>query len=467
MLRTVQRTIERHRLFRRGDHILVAVSGGADSVALAYALHYLKKRYRLSLTLVHLHHGIRGRAADEDARFVNELAWRLGLPCVQARVDVPRRARQAKLSLEMAARELRYDFFVRAAHAAGAGCVATAHTADDQAETILLKLARGAGPQGLSGIPHVTERHGLRIVRPLLDVTHPEVVRFLRRYGLKWREDESNLDPGFLRNRARHEILPLLESRLNPQVRRALLRTSELIREENEWLDTLARGLLGKCLERKRPAVLRVDPLKRLRLAARRRVIRLWLISREVDPECVDFDAVEGIERLLREPRGTRSVSLGGGRSVVRRYRALSLEQTAGAEEPSFCAPLVVPGETILPEQRLRVVTRWDRGVLRQTGAKVGELPAEASLGARAARRARLRVRSWQPGDPIRPLGLGGSKKLQDLFVDQKIPRDRRSQVPVLESRGEVVWLPGYRIARGWEVKDPSGPALHVFVRRI
>ncbi len=467
MLRAIDQTLRKHRLIRRGDHVLVAVSGGADSVALAYALHFLRKRHHLQLTLAHLNHGIRGRAADEDARFVNELAWRLGLPCMQARIDVPRRAQHDRVSLEMAARDARYEYFARTAREVGADRLATAHTADDQVETIVLKMARGAGARGLGGIPYESVRRGLRVIRPMRDISHREAVAFLKRHGLAWREDQSNHDPAFLRNRVRYEILPILESRLNPQIRRALLRAGEVLRAEDEWLDQLAQKQFARCLARKGGLDLRVDRLGRLPLAARRRVLRLWLAAGGVDLDEVDFDAVERAEHLLEAPAGTRSVPLSERRRIVRRYQSLRLEGAGRARDAAFRCALIIPGETILPEQGLRIVTRWDHGLLRQTRARIGQFPAEASFGAAAVRRGRIVVRSWQPGDRIRPFGFGGSCKLQDVFVDQKIPADQRAAVPVLECRGEILWVPGYRVAQGWEVPDPAGASLHVWVQRL
>lgn len=467
MLPTIQSTIRRRKLIRPGDHVLTAVSGGADSVALAYALHFLKKRIGFSLTLAHLNHGLRGRAADADAEFVSELAWRLGLPCLQGRVDVRRQARHDGVSVEMAARQARYDFLLRAAREAGANSLATAHTADDQAETIILKLARGAGPQGLGGIPYRAERGGLTVIRPMLDTTHAAATGFLRRYRLAWREDRSNRDTEFLRNRVRHEIIPLLEKRLNPRIRRVLVRTAEVLREESEWLDRMAVHLLEVSTERSARAVLRVARARNLHTAVRRRLLRAWLAAAGMDPDLMDFDAVDRVDGLLAAGNGTRSVDLPGGWRAVRRYGRMSLERGRAGSRGPFRVRVLVPGDTILPEQGLRVTARWEHGLVRPARSRIGDLPAEASFGARAIGKSALFLRSWKAGDRIRPLGMDGSCKLQDLFTDQKVPRDLRAAVPVLECRGEVIWVPGYRIARGWEVPAPSAPSLRVRVRRL
>ncbi len=468
MLKKIGETIRQHRMLVPGQHVLVAVSGGADSVALAYALHHLESRFRLRLTIAHLNHGIRGGAADADAHFVRELAWRLGLPCVVEKTDVPRLAREQSISLEMAAREARYRFLVRTAQAHHCSVLATAHTADDQVETILLKLARGTGPQGLSGIPYVAEREGVVIIRPLREVTHREAVHFLRRHGLAWREDASNKDLDFLRNRVRHEVLPLLESRLNPGIRGALLRTAAILREENAWFDSIARDLLQCCVDDAHFHVLKADMLGREPLAARRRIVRLWLMANGVDPEIVDFTALDRIEGLIRDLRGTREAPLGGGWTIVARYKTLTLERGARTQAAPFRQLLAVPGETLVAERGLRITVQRERG--RAGGgeqARVGHYPADVWLGAGAVGRSALVLRSWRPGDRIRPLGLGGSKKLQDIFTDEKVPRHQRSAVPVLECRGEVVWVAGYRVARGWEVQGARGPSLRVRVERV
>lgn len=467
MLRKIHTSIKRHDLFLQGQHVLVAVSGGADSVALLYALKELAPSLGISLTVAHLNHCIRGKASDDDAVFVKTLAARLNVPFVQGRSGVPRRARRKGLSLEMAAREARYAFLGRTAQKVGADIVATAHTADDQVETMLLKLARGAGPRGLSGIPREITFEQIRVVRPMLDITRDEVIAFLKENGISWREDESNRDVSFLRNRVRHEILPLLESKLNPKIRSALVRTAEVFREEDKWLDQLARSILADCTE-KSSFVIRHSSLMNYPLAARRRVLRLWLASSGVAAELIDFDTVKRIESLLERKKGSGEINIGGNRTLKRQYKQLLIEPASNrASLVPFKTTVKIPGETILPERRLRVVTSLERGVFKAKAAGPGALPSRASISYQAVGRKKVFVRSWRPGDRMKPLGMRGSKKLQDIFVDRKVPADQREKIPLFECGGEIVWLPGYRVGQGWEVRDHSEKALHIYVERI
>ncbi|MBU1692361.1 MAG: tRNA lysidine(34) synthetase TilS, partial [Verrucomicrobia bacterium] len=313
MLQTLQRTMRRHDLVAPGAHLLLAVSGGADSTAMAVALAALQKRYRLKLTLAHLHHGLRGADADGDARFVRRLARNVKADVVMGKADVRRRARRGGVSLEMAAREARYDFLDRAARRVGAGYIATAHTADDQAETVLLRLTRGAGPQGLAGIPYRAERRGLVIIRPLLDVTRRQVEAFLRRQGVAWREDATNRDPAFLRNRVRHEVLPVLARQLNPRVREALCRLAVIAGEENRWMEQEAGRLLDGCRGEGSRLMLKESELGSSPVPLVRRALRRWLAEIGVPSEALDFEAVERVRALAAGSRGGRSVPLAGG----------------------------------------------------------------------------------------------------------------------------------------------------------
>jgi tRNA(Ile)-lysidine synthase len=461
LTRQVARVLREHRLAAPGAHVVAAVSGGADSTALLLALHTLARNGCPALTAAHLHHGLRGRAADAEARFVRALCRTLGVRCVVGRAAVRARARRRGESIEMAARAARYAFLKRTAHRVGATHVATGHTRDDQAETVLLKLARGAGPEGLSGIAPCTVLSGkpgsedMRLIRPLLDVSRAEVEAFLRARGQDWCEDASNASRDHLRNRVRHDVLPLLETALNPAVRDALARTADILRAENAWLDAQARRVCPP------GGTLTVRDLAAQPAALRRRVVRLWLGARGVDPDRIDFETVARIERLAATARGTRSVDLPGGWSVRRRYGRLDVARRETAEP--FRIALALPGVTDLPLAGVRVRAEIAPGIVRERGTP-GVAPARASLSRKAVGRRRIYARAWAPGDRMRPLGMAGSRKLQDIFTDARVPADRRARIPVFECGGEIVWIPGYRIARAWAVPDAETAAVQLSV---
>jgi len=469
MLKRVQATIEQHHLLAAGQHVLAAVSGGPDSVALLAALCRLRRPLRFRLTVCHLNHRLRAKAAEADARFVARLARRLRVPCEQGRADVSRRAAQAAVSLEMAARAARHAFFARTARKVGADLVATGHTADDQAETFLLRLCRGAGGRGLGAMRYAVLLDGLRIVRPLLDVCRKEVLRFLHTHGLTWREDASNRDPAFLRNRVRHELLPLLARRLNPDIATALRRAAELARADELWLEECTHALLRKAARPAAKPRLDVDTLASAPLAARRRVIRLWLAQNGVPLDQIDFVACARAEQLVHGDGTSRIAPLPGGWRVRREYDELLLSHRAPEETapPPFRLRVAVPGDTVCSEQGLRVTTEIAPGIVRGGTARPGKMPARASLSLATLGRRALFIRAWRAGDRIAPLGLRGSKKLQDVFVDAKLPRTQRLRVPLFEAARQIVWVPGYRIAQGWEVRDADKPALQVRIQRV
>lgn len=447
-----------------GSGILVAVSGGADSVALLLALRAVARKQRWTLSVAHLNHGIRGAAADADAAFVRGLARRLGLRCVVEQEQVPALAHRRGISLEMAAREARYAFFARTARRHKAIAVATAHTADDQAETVLLRLLRGAGPAGLAGIPVVSTHHGLRIVRPLLDVTRGEVEAYLRSRGQAWREDATNLDRSIPRNRVRHELLPWLEREFNPRVREALLRVSRLIGDDDAFLEQVAEGLRrahGKGLA---AYELEREPLQACVPALRRRLLRRWLRDAGVPEDGLDFESIERVSGFVAQGRAGRGVTLSGGWRVSRAGALLRVAQTALQPVPAVRVRLRVPGETVVPELGVRIVAAVAPGIVRDRNGRPGQWPARASLDLRAWRRRALYVRTPRPGDRIPPYGLRGTQKLQDILIDTKVPRDERARIPVIECGGAIVWLPGYRIARQSAVTDPAKPALQLTI---
>ncbi|MEI6562991.1 MAG: tRNA lysidine(34) synthetase TilS [bacterium] len=441
-----------------GGHILVAVSGGADSVALLHGLHSVAKRNRWRLTVAHLEHGIRGQASLADAAFVRALARRLKISCIVGKVKVPALANKKGISLEMAARQARYAFLARTARRVSADVMATAHTADDQVETMLIKFLRGAGRGGLSGMEATASVSGIPIIRPLLHSTRAEIETYLRARKCPWREDETNTDRAFLRNRIRHELLPQLERDFNPGIRQTLLRTRDVLATEDEWMDAVARGIMAECLDEgdSRAVTLRSERLKGYPLAARRRVVRLWLFGQGVPELCLDFDAVSRVERLAGKTSGSGTVVLSAGWRVRRHYGCLTVSEDTRLADAVIRVPLKIPGITVIPEWGIVMTTTLGPGVEKERGGGPGIYPAKASLNAAIWAKRTMWIRGWQPGDKMIPFGMKGSRKVQDILGDAKIPRSERVKVPVVECNGEIVWIPGYRIAARWAIEKPG-----------
>lgn len=305
MIDTLQRTIQTRALWRRGGKVILAVSGGADSMAMLQAVAALRDEQKLSLHIAHVHHGLRGRAADADARLVAKTAKQLDIPFHLCRAKVKALAKRKQISIEMAAREARHEFFHKLAKKYRA-IIATAHTRDDQAETVLLRLLRGSGTDGLGGIEYKTKIRGLKIVRPMLDVSHAEAIAFLRARKMKWREDASNADDAMKRNRVRHELIPLLEERFNPRIREILARTASVLRADSECLAEIASTELASRLGSDR-SLQSFDPPA---TAIWRRVIYRWLLRHvRVEPARLDNELVLRVEQLAA---ATGAVTLPG-----------------------------------------------------------------------------------------------------------------------------------------------------------
>ncbi len=454
-------------LFEKGRPLLVAVSGGADSLALLHGLAALPPPADSSLIVAHVHHGIRGPAADRDAAFVRARCRLLRVPYFEKKADVPALAQARGLSLEMAAREVRYAFFGQVLGETGASAVATAHTADDQAETVLLRLLRGAGPRGLGAMLPRARVQGVPVVRPFLCVTRREVEAYLTGLGKRWREDRTNADPAMLRNRVRHELLPLLEKRFSPGIREILRRTADILREEEEWLLPQAEKALARLAPLRAGGSLRAGGLEALPRALSRRVIRLWLMREGLAEEFLDFDLAGRLESLRGTPAGSLLTEAGGGWRVVSEYGVWRLEPPSGAgraEGPPE-AVLAVPGETLLPEWGLKIRIGAARGFEKAPPPGFGVFPCCAWLDAGLLEQGPLRVRSWRAGDRIAL--PAGRRKLQDLFMDAKAPRARRPFIPVLASSREVLWVAGGPVAVSARVPGPTAPSLRVDVERL
>jgi tRNA(Ile)-lysidine synthase len=458
-------TIRRHALLREGERVLVALSGGSDSVALLRLLRELEPSGGFAVAAVaHVNHRLR-ESADRDEQFSRGLADGLGVPFLSECADVRALAAAQGTSLETAGRRARYEALERMAAATGASAIATGHTRDDQAETFLLRLLRGAGPKGLGGIH---PRAG-SVVRPLLDVGRQELRDYLSAAGQPYCDDESNEDVTIPRNRIRHELLPLLEARFSPGIAGILAREAAIARDDDERLQEeaidLARSIVLRT-EAEESVQVDVRQLSSLHPALAGRVARIAMGI--VAPG--RFVGQEHVERVLalaasRMARGALSlpgqhVERQGGRLVLSR-RSITPFQN------SFRVSLSIPGEVVLPAQGWAVSASL-------ADASLSRLSEPAARSARLAVSAAgwqspLTVRSRERGDRYRPAGLGGrSRKLQDILVDRKIARDRRDSLPlVVDGSGRIVWIVGEPVAEDFRVTAPSQAVIFLKARRL
>jgi tRNA(Ile)-lysidine synthase len=444
--------IDRHRLLEAGQGVLVAISGGSDSVALLAGLAELathpQRRYRL--IAAHLNHGL-VEDVGEDAEFIATLARRLKVPCICERGDVPAAAAAAGIGHEEAGRQVRYDFLRRAAIAHGCTAIATG-----QVETVLHRILRGTGLEGLAGIRPSRDLGGrLRLIRPLLAVTRQQAQEYLRRRRIRWKTDPTNDDPTYnTRNQIRHELLPLLRTGYNARVDEALARLAELAAAFGPQVSALGeKALADVLLERgERELTLSAPLLAALGAYPASLAVRTALRLLESPMQEMGQEQVEQVLALAAAPaRGRRRLDLPGGLRVCRQYDQLILTHVAATTSPA-CAPLdgqevplAQPGRSCLPDGSSVYIEFRDGGLAELRKFAAGKDAFVEMMDADQLEEP-LIARHWRAGDQFRPLGAAGRQKLSDFFISAKIPQPQRRRAWLLCDRRGLIWLAPHRL---------------------
>ena len=421
----------REHLFAEGDRVICAVSGGADSMAMLWCLHSFREELGIRICAAHFNHCLRGEEADRDEAFVRSFCAEHGIEFFAGRADVAAFAGENGQTLEEAAREKRYEFLL----SLPGDKIATAHNADDNAETVLLHLLRGSGLRGLCGIP---PQRG-RIVRPMLSVSRAEILKFLNEEGIAWQEDRTNGDDDCLRNRLRHHVMPLLYGE-SPELWKLLLRQCELLRGEDALLDKLAQELLEPDGEG-----YRITPLLSADDALQKRALRLML--REALPQNAAQSHISALQELLHAGSPSAQLALPNGLTVRRRYDTLVI--TDQEEELTFPEiALQNPGMTRIPPLGLTVTC-----TISENFEKQGNTPFQFAVKYDMIANAALKLRPRRTGDRMKMDG-GYTKTLKKLLIEQKIPRDRRQQLPVLTDGESVIAVLGLGVSADYRADD-------------
>ena len=469
------RLLEEHTLkqlrgidvLRPGDLLVVAVSGGSDSVALLHLLAAVAAELELRLCAVYVDHGLRPDESAAEAELVKKLASQLQIDFRTGSVAVREYSDARGLSLEAAARQLRYEFLERVAGELDAVAIAVAHTADDQAEEVLLRLMRGAGRNGLAGMAVVNYRG---VIRPLLQVTKDQLLDYLGEQNILFLEDSSNAERDFLRNRVRLDLLPYLEENFNPAIRQTLLRTADILGSEDELLDKLARNLYHQAVSgAEESETLRADIKVILagHPALGRRVIERILVELGGQPS---FQHIDSLLELAASGGNGKELHLAEGLRVVKRAGALEFSYPAGRNRHRAS---LVASRKLSFEKIIAGPGNWpieELGVTLQVEV-VEQIPGRDELRRRAADYLAmtelvfpLTVRSARPGDRFHPLGGPGSRKVADFLSDCKVARENRSRVPVLEDGERIIALLGLRIDHRYRLVDNTEKVLKISV---
>lgn len=454
ILKKIEKTIEKYNMLSLGDHVLIGLSGGPDSVCLLHILYDLKIKYKLKISAAYIDHGLRPNDVPKEIEFCKKLCDNLSVDFYNQSVNVREFAQMEKINIQEAARILRYGALDQLSLNIKAQKIAVAHNADDQAETVLMRLLRGAGPAGLSGIHPVRKK----IIRPLIEVERVEIEKFLIEKNIPFITDPSNENLKYLRNRIRQNLMPVIKS-ISPQATKIISKTADIIREENDYINVSVTKALMKLMSRKtdKKVELFCNPMEVLNIVILRRALRVAIDSVR-DLKAIEFEHIEEIIKLIKKGKPGDRIYLPKGIKVIKGYSTLTIT----AETPKKLSTYIVdePKDIDLKETSILLSIKE---LNREDISNLGDGKNNVYID-REKINFPLIIRSRKAGDYFFPFGFGKKKKLQDFFVDEKIPRDERDLIPIIESEGNIVCIVGYRLDDRYKIEHNTKRCLQIKV---
>ena len=462
LLDKVKKTIGRYHLLSKGDRLITGVSGGVDSAVLLHLLNACRQEFEISLVVAHVNHGLRPKEAEKEAELVQKEAERLGWPYEYGQFNVKEFQKMGGFSPQDGARRIRFHFFNSLLKKHGANKIALGHNADDQVETVLLRLIRGSGLKGLKGMLPV--RDG-RVIRPLLEVWREEIESLAREMEIPYLVDSSNLKEHYLRNRIRLNLVPFIEREYQPNFKEILLRTSAILREENDYLEQEAKKAYQQIVQEEKDAIsFEFSQYQCLHEAIQWRVVQRILggfYGEEGITEEGEGSDVRLIFEKLQRPSPSFLLELPFGVCFEKRYDRVLLRKGRGETVPPFEVDLISPGRTYIEEIGKEVVIgeiqKEDKFVSFNESSHTGFLDYQMLQFP-------LKIRNFRPGDRFQPLGVKGTQKLKEFFIDHKVPRFERPKIPLLISGEMIAWIIGYRIDERVKVNEKTQRILKVKV---
>lgn len=451
------------------DSVVIGVSGGPDSVALLHILLAFTPRWSLRLGIAHLNHSLRKMDSDRDARFVESLAHQFGLPCYIQKKNICDYQTKNRLSLEEAARSVRYKFLNTIAQTHGFDRIALGHHSGDNAELVLMNLFRGSGTRGLSGIPPVRD---YKIIRPLIQVSRFELIDFLTQNNLKYVSDASNTDTRYLRNRVRHHLIPLLKRDYNPKISGTLNRLASIIRSEEEWLEDVVAPFFESAVLHvtKDQISLSIPMVNRYHPALQRRIIRMAIEKIKGNLRRIRFVNIVSAMGLLGNGPAFANIDLPDGIRIQKNRNTLNIFREKNALWDPRLKP--DPSGTLTFEYKIErldsVFIKEIEAHIRFTEMGVENIPDDRCAGQftiffdKDTLRFPMILRNFRPGDAFKPLGAGGTQKLKKYFIDKKVPRNERVRCPILLSGGKIIWVAGHRMDESVKVRPSTRNVLKV-----
>ena len=454
----IKQTIEREKLITRGDKILVALSGGPDSVCLLHALKSLESTYGIRIYGAHLNHKIRGIEAQKDAMYAAKLCDKLEIPFFVKAIDVPEFAKIHKLTLEEAARKVRYNMLFEVKSKINADKIAVAHNLDDQAETVLMRLLRGSGIKGLKGMDYFREDG---IIRPLMDVEKKDIIKYCENHELNPRIDHTNSEEEYTRNKIRLKLIPFIEKEFSHNIKETLSRTANILREDNAHLEKNAKLIFEKevIVISKDTVKMDSEELLSLDYSISKRLIRMAIEKVSGNLEGIENIHVEDILSLSRNPKNQAMINLPKGIFVYKRPEGIYITTKEMIEKTvTFSHNLEFDDYVEIPEVNMAIESKImskEKCMMLPTGQFTKAFDMNKIKGP-------LTVRARIDGDRMRPMGLGGTKKLKDIFIDLKIPREKRDEVPLVTDKEGILWMVGYKISEDYKIDENTEKVIRI-----